>query len=49
MNTVRDELNLKFDRDDHIRTSYSLRHTYICFRLIEGLTFIRLKKLSYQR
>ena len=29
MNTVLDELNLKFDRDGHIRTCYSLRHTYI--------------------
>jgi integrase len=25
MNTVLDELNLKFDRDDHVRTCYSLR------------------------
>ena len=32
MNTVLDELNLKFDRDGHIRTCYSLRHTYICLR-----------------
>ena len=28
MNTVLDELNLKFDRDGHVRTCYSLRHTY---------------------
>jgi len=41
MNTVLDELNLKFDRDGHIRTCYSLRHTYICLRLLEGGTFIR--------
>jgi integrase len=27
---------LKFDRDGHRRTLYSLRHTYICFRLMEG-------------
>lgn len=33
MNTVLDELNLKFDRDGHIRTCYSLRHTYICLQL----------------
>lgn len=36
MHSVLDELNLKFDRDGHIRTCYSLRHTYICLRLLEG-------------
>jgi hypothetical protein len=27
---------LKFDRDGNRRTAYSLRHTYICMRLMEG-------------
>ena len=44
MNTVLDELNLKFDRDGHIRTSYSLRHTYICFRLMEGADIYQVAK-----
>jgi integrase len=35
-NAVLDEENLKFDRDGQRRTAYSLRHTYICFRLLEG-------------
>ena len=35
-NRVLDELNLKFDRDGNRRTAYSLRHTYICMRLMEG-------------
>ncbi|WP_018391353.1 hypothetical protein [Ancylobacter sp. FA202] len=33
---VLDELGLKTDRDGNARTAYSLRHTYICFRLSEG-------------
>src|SRR6202012_2373419 len=28
--------DLKVDRDKRRRTAYSLRHTYICFRLMEG-------------
>jgi len=44
MNTVLDELNLKFDRDDHIRTCYSLRHTYICLRLLEGADIYQVAK-----
>ena len=28
---------LKFDRDNQARTAYSLRHSYICFRLMEGV------------
>jgi integrase len=36
LNTILEELNLKFDRDGQRRTAYSLRHTYICLRLIEG-------------
>ncbi len=36
LNTILEETNLKFDRDGQRRTAYSLRHTYICLRLIEG-------------
>ena len=35
-NNILNEEKLKFDRDDNRRTAYSLRHTYICFRLMEG-------------
>ena len=35
-NSVLGELDLKFDRDGNRRTLYSLRHSYICFRLMEG-------------
>lgn len=35
-NNVLQEEGLKFDRDRQVRTAYSLRHTYICFRLLEG-------------
>ncbi len=44
MNTVLDELGLKFDRDGQPRTSYSLRHTYICFRLMEGADIYQVAK-----
>jgi len=44
MNTVLDELNLKFDRDGHVRTCYSLRHTYICLRLLEGADIYQVAK-----
>jgi len=44
MNTLLDELNLKFDRDGHIRTCYSLRHTYICLRLLEGADIYQVAK-----
>ena len=36
MNAVLDELDLKKDREGNPRTAYSLRHTYICLRLMEG-------------
>jgi integrase len=36
LNNILDELKLKFDRDGSRRTAYSLRHTYICLRLMEG-------------
>jgi integrase len=35
-NGILTENNLKFDRDGKARTAYSLRHSYICFRLLEG-------------
>jgi integrase len=44
MNTVLKELNLKFDRDGNIRTCYSLRHTYICLRLLEGADIYQVAK-----
>lgn len=36
--------NLKFDRDNKARTSYSLRHTYICMRLLEGADIYQVAK-----
>jgi integrase len=36
MNEILQELELKFDRDGQRRSANSLRHTYICFRLLEG-------------
>ncbi len=44
MNTILEELNLKKDRDGHIRTAYSLRHTYICLRLMEGADIYQIAK-----
>lgn len=35
-NKILNEENLKFDRDGRRRTAYSLRHTYISMRLMEG-------------
>ena len=35
---------MKLDRDDNVRTSYSLRHTYICFRLMEGADIYQIAK-----
>ena len=39
--TILEEQNLRFDRDGRPRTAYSLRHTYICLRLIEGADIYR--------
>jgi integrase len=44
INTILDELKLKFDRDGQRRTAYSLRHTYICFRLMEGADIYQIAK-----
>lgn len=35
-NNILDEEDLKHDRDGQVRTAYSLRHTYISMRLMEG-------------
>jgi integrase len=35
---------LKLDRDGHPRTAYSLRHTYICMRLMEGADIYQIAK-----
>ena len=44
LNTVLDELELKVDRDGNRRTAYSLRHTYICMRLMEGADIYQVAK-----
>ena len=44
LNNVLEEENLKFDRDGNRRTAYSLRHTYICFRLMEGADIYQIAK-----
>ena len=38
------EENLTFDREGNPRTTYSLRHTYICMRLIEGADIYQIAK-----
>lgn len=43
-NNVLTEEGLKFDRDGNRRTAYSLRHTYICFRLMEGADIYQIAK-----
>jgi integrase len=43
-NTILDELGLKFDREGQRRTAYSLRHTYICMRLMEGADIYQIAK-----
>lgn len=44
LNAVLEELNMKFDRDGNVRTAYSLRHTYICLRLMEGADIYQIAK-----
>jgi len=44
MNTLLHEVGLKEDREGNPRTAYSLRHTYICFRLLEGADIYQLAK-----
>lgn len=43
-NAILAELNLKTDRDGNRRTAYSLRHSYICFRLMEGADIYQIAK-----
>lgn len=43
-NRILDELKLKLDRDGNRRTAYSLRHTYICMRLMEGADIYQIAK-----
>jgi integrase len=43
-NTILGELNLKKDREGSPRTTYSLRHTYICMRLMEGADIYQIAK-----
>jgi len=43
-NTILDELGLKTDREGNRRTAYSLRHTYICLRLMEGADIYQIAK-----
>jgi integrase len=43
-NTILGELGLKFDREGQRRTFYSLRHTYICMRLMEGADVYQIAK-----
>ncbi len=43
-NRILDEEKLKLDRDGQRRTAYSLRHTYICLRLMEGADIYQVAK-----
>jgi integrase len=43
-NSILDEQKLKFDREGQRRTAYSLRHTYICLRLMEGADVYQIAK-----
>jgi integrase len=44
LNKILEDLKLKHDRDGNVRTAYSLRHTYICFRLMEGADIYQIAK-----
>jgi integrase len=44
LNAILDELKMKFDRDGNRRSAYSLRHTYICLRLMEGADIYQIAK-----
>jgi len=43
-NNLLNHEKLKLDRDGHPRTAYSLRHTYICLRLMEGANINQVAK-----
>ena len=42
--TILEEEGLRFDREGRPRTAYSLRHTYICLRLMEGADIYQIAK-----
>jgi integrase len=42
--TILDEEELRFDREGQPRTAYSLRHTYICMRLMQGADIYQIAK-----
>jgi integrase len=44
LNAVLVEEDLKFDREGLRRSAYSLRHTYICLRLMEGADIYQIAK-----
>jgi hypothetical protein len=43
-NSLLERRGLKEDRDGQLRTAYSLRHTYICLRLMEGADIYQIAK-----
>ncbi|MBI3677364.1 MAG: site-specific integrase [Proteobacteria bacterium] len=43
-NDILEKQDLKTDREGQCRTAYSLRHTYICFRLMEGADIYQIAK-----
>ena len=43
-NAILEEQGLKKDREGQSRTAYSLRHTYICLRLMEGADIYQIAK-----
>ncbi len=43
-NNIMEENSLKLDRGGKPRTAYSLRHSYICFRLLEGADIYQVAK-----
>ncbi|MDE8342935.1 MAG: site-specific integrase [Acidocella sp.] len=43
-NNLLERAGLKLDRDGKARTAYSLRHTYICMRLMEGADIYQVAK-----
>lgn len=43
-NRILEEEDLKVDREGQVRTAYSLRHSYICFRLMEGADIYSIAK-----
>ena len=43
-NAILNEEKLRTDRDGRPRTAYSLRHTYICLRLLNGANIYQIAK-----